>query len=500
MIYFILVDRFANGDPANDGAVDPKDPSAFHGGDLQGVIDHLDHIQGMGADTIWLSPVFRMRTAPFFGHGAFHGYWVEDLSAVEPRFGDEATLRRLSDEVHRRGMKLLLDVVYNHVAPEGELTRTHPDWFHDARPIENWGDPVEAVTGQVHGLPDLAQEREPVYRHLRDVSLSWIDRVRPDGFRVDAVRHMPLSFLERIAGDLRAHAGPDFSLLGEVFDGDPRAVAAAVRQGGMDAVFDFPLHFAMVDTFCGGASPGALGAILSLDDLYPAGTELVTFLDNHDRPRVLSACGGDAAKVEDALAFLFAARGTPSLTWGTEAGLEGAGEPENRADMRFGETDTSRHIRGLVKRRRAHPALLEGETRHLLLDGPLYVFARVHAKETMLVGVNQGDTPAMYQGHTIPPRSVDVWPGAAPELGKVEVRVKGPKPAKGEAILVVGGQPELGGWDPAKGVKLPATLTLDPEVYAFKLVTRKADGSFVWEEGPNRYLLAIEDGVVGVGG
>lgn len=492
MIYFLLVDRFANGDPSNDGAVDRADPQAFHGGDLQGVIDRLDHIRGLGADTVWLGPVFAMRTEPFYGHGAFHGYWVEDIAQVEPRFGDEATLRRLADELHRRDMKLLLDVVWNHVAPEGELTRTHPEWFHEARSVQDWSDPVEATTGQVHGLPDLAQEREPVYRHLADVSLGWIDRVGPDGFRVDAVRHMPLSFLSRIAADIHAKAGPDFTLLGEVFDGAPPVVAAAARDGGMNALFDFPLHFAMVDVFCKGEPPGALGAILSQDDAYPAGTELVTFLDNHDRPRILSACDGDVSRVSRALDFQFSVRGTPSLTWGTEAGLAGAGEPENRADMRFGETETYRHIARLMERRRAHPALRAGEIRHLALDADLYAFAQVTDGETMFVAVNQGDTPRRVSRHVVPPRSVEVWAGEAPPApAPVTVRVQATHPAThpGDTLLLVGAGKALGDWDPGKGIALPATVTLDPEVHAFKLVLRRADGTVAWEEGGNRYLL-----------
>lgn len=486
-----MVDRFANGDPANDGAIDPLDPQAFHGGDLQGVIDHLDHIQALGADTVWLSPVFRMRTTPFFGHGAFHGYWVEDFGAIEPRFGDTSTLARLSDELHRRDMKLLLDVVWNHVAPDGELTRAQPGWFHPSLPVELWEDPVQVVEREVHGLPDLAQEKDEVARHLRDVSVSWIRDVRPDGFRVDAVRHMPVSFLGWMAEELRAVAGEEFSLLGEVFDGDPAKVAAATAGGGFDAVFDFPLHFAMVDVFCGGKPPGALGAVLSQDDAYPAGTDLVTFLDNHDRPRILGACGGDVAKVHAALDFQLATRGTPSLTWGIEAGQAGVEEPHNRGDMRFGPTDTSRHIRALADRREAHVALREGETRHVSLDDSLYVFARVHPAETLWVAVNTGDTSRDVSGHAAPPHGVAVFPGPPPDApATVTVRLRGHAPlGPGDELRLVGGGPALGQWDPARGIRLPAKVELPREVYAMKLVIRRADGSVEWEPVGNRYWL-----------
>jgi glycosidase len=489
VLYFVLIDRFANGDPTNDGIVDPKDPQAFHGGDLQGVIDHLGDLRDLGVETLWLSPVFRMRTTPFFGFGAFHGYWVEDLTEVEPRFGTTDTLRRLLDEAHRRGMRVLLDMVYNHVAPDGELTRTHPDWFHDAPSIQHWDDPVERVVGQVHGLPDLAQEREPVYEYLRDASLAWIDRVHPDGYRIDAVRHMPASFLARLGADLRRRS-PGLTLLGELFDGSPRAVSETAREAGLDAMFDFPLHFAMVDVFCHDASPGALGAVLSQDAAYPPGEKLVTFLDNHDLPRIRTACGNDSTRVERAFTFQLAARGVPALTYGTEAGLIGEKEPENRGDMRFGETSLRAHIRDRMAVRRAHPALDHGVDRPLLLDDTLYAFARTAPDETMIVAVNTGPGTRRVAGHDVPP-GVAVFPGRAPPPAHAVVtRLSAKAPLQpGDTLLAVGMGDRFGNWEPTHGIPLPAQLELDPAVYAFKLVIRHADGSVAWEAGPNRYLL-----------
>lgn len=478
-----MVDRFANGDPGNDGTVDPADPNAFHGGDLAGVIAHLDDIQATGADTVWLSPIFRMRTEPFFGFGAFHGYWTEDIGEIEPRFGDENTLRALSDALHTRGMKLYLDVVYNHVAPDGALFARRPDWFHPPRPIQHWDDPVEVVEGQVHGLPDLAQENPEVYGYLRDASLRWMPLA--DGFRVDAVRHMPVSFLGRLAGDLRA-VDPDFRLLGEVFDGDPAKVADAVTGGGLDAVFDFPLHFAMLDVFCKGQPPGALGAILAQDDRYPAGTELVTFLDNHDRPRIRTSCGDAEAT---ALDFLFAVRGTPSLTWGTEVGLTGEREPENRGDMVFGETALRREIASRMAARRASPALERGDTRPLYLDDSLFVFARVAPGDSRWVAVNTGASRA-WRGRTIP-TGVSVFAAPPPGIRAPRpVHLSGTAPlGPGDELRLVGAGSSFGSWDPGKGVVLPARVTLEHEVQAFKLVIAHPDGTFTWEPGGNRYLL-----------
>jgi hypothetical protein len=173
-IYFVMVDRFANGDPTNDGDADRADPQAFHGGDLRGLRGRLDWIQGLGFDTVWLSPVFTMRTRKWHGYGAFHGYWTYDLTSVEPRFGDEAELLALSDELHRRGMKLVLDVVLNHVGPEAPLVVQRPEWFHARGGVTDWSDVVQLTTHDVHGLPDLATERADVAGHLVGASRRWL--------------------------------------------------------------------------------------------------------------------------------------------------------------------------------------------------------------------------------------------------------------------------------------------------------------------------------------
>ena len=529
-IYFALVDRFANGDPANDGAVDRSDPQAWHGGDLAGLTARLDHIHDLGFRTVWISPVFKSRQEKFHEWGAFHGYWVEDPRAIEPRFGDEDALRALSDGLSDRGMRLIMDVVYNHVGFDAPLTEARPDWFHHNGGIEDWDDPVEAVTHDVHALPDLAQEHPEVYAFLRDASLGWIQRARPDGFRIDAVRHMPADFLARIGADLKAAAGDDFTLLGEMFEGDPVKLAATWRAGDFDAVFDFPLHYAMVDTFCRGAPAGRLASTLSADRHHEDPRRLVTFLDNHDLPRVVSACGGDLAAVERALAFQLTARGTPCVTYGTEAALEGAEEPHNRADMRFDHLPLAPAIRDLLALRRAHPALTGGRDRLLHLDDEVFAYARIASEEAVIIALNTADGP---RALALPP---DLARGAAVEVLYGEVgpapRAPGltlqagalviaaltppaPYPAPtalgaarltltasaprgpGDALALVGAGPELGNWDPSKAPTFAeGALALDYPVGAVldaKLVIRRADGSVTWQEGANTARLILED-------
>lgn len=534
-VYFVLVDRFANGAPDRH-PVDPSDPQGWHGGDIQGVLQHLDHIQDLGYRTVWLSPVFDCRDDPFFEWGAFHGYWVEDLSRVDPRFGTEADLRALSDALHERDMRLVLDMVFNHVAMDAPLTREHPEWFHDEGGIEDWEDPHQLVHGEVHGLPDLAQERPPVHAYLRDQALSWVDRVHPDGYRIDAVRHMPLSFLHRLSGELEDHAGRGFLYLGEDFQGDPVGLARTFEQGGFDALFDFPLHYAMLDVFCHDRPVGRLAAILSADRIYPHPEHLVTFLDNHDRPRVLTECGGEVERVRQALAFQFANRGIPSLTYGTESGLEGGEEPANRDDMVFDADHVlESHIRRLSRIRSETSALHAGHTRLLLLDDSLLVLARVSPASEVLVGVNRSGEPRspelpvkgsedlswedLLTGEAMSdpsfpagevsvlaarPRSDEArarlrsWLAAPAGDRTVRLEVAMEPPASGESVLLVGTGPRLSNWNPAEGAGPFAWAqgvgSLEVEypvggVMEYKLVRRDRDGNVEWQEGDNRYLL-----------
>ncbi|MFZ5470581.1 MAG: alpha-amylase family glycosyl hydrolase [Myxococcota bacterium] len=522
-IYFVMVDRFANGDSANDGDIDLIDPAAFHGGDLEGVLTKLDELQSLGVRTVWLSPVFQMRTSKFYGFGAFHGYWVEDLRRVEPRFGGEAALVKLSEELRRRGMRLMLDVVLNHVGPEAPLLKERPEWFHGKGPINDWNDVVQLTTHDVHGLPDLAVEREDVYRYLLEASVEWVKRLRPAGFRLDAVKHMPLSFWRRFNEEVRREAGPRFSMLGEMLDGDPAVLARTQREGKFDAMFDFPLYFALVDVFCKGRSPARLGAVLSQDRLYDDPLSLVTLADNHDLPRVMSDCGGNVEAVKQLLSVQLSARGTPSLTYGTEAGLTGIKEPENRGDMRFGDHPLKAHIRELLSSRARHPSLREGAPLVLEASEDLYAYARLTPREMVVVAVNQSEAPHaihvpqaswedLLTGRSlaavdVPARSVRLalaqgdfgkwyqqalaqWRGKS-EAREVEVHAQG-APGK---VYLIGSGAELGAWNPAHAIgpadengvvrtKLPVG-----SVYELKLVVRSESGEPTWEGGENRALF-----------
>ncbi|MCA8923135.1 MAG: hypothetical protein KDD82_15070 [Planctomycetes bacterium] len=506
-IYFVLVDRFADAldDP---GPVDLDDPHAWHGGDLEGVREHVDDLAELGIKTVWLSPIFRSRQARFGEWGAFHGYWVQDLQTTDPRFGTPADLRALSDALHARGMRLLLDMVYNHVSFDSPLREAHPEWFHPPRPIEDYDDPVQRVEGQVHGLPDLAQERPEVDAWLYARSLAWLRGAHADGLRIDAVRHISATWLGSLQRRLETELGRPLYTLGEVFDGDRRRLLETWAESGMQAAFDYPLYYALVDVFGKGAHAGRIGAALTADGVAPAPGRWVTFLDNHDVPRIASVCGGDLEQVRAALGVLLSARGTPCLTYGTESGLLGEHEPANRGDMRFDEQPLRQTIGDLLAARAESAALTRGDTRGYLLRPELLGLVRsAPGGEAAVVVVNRGAeavAPPLPAGFT--PRA-DVTSGAALEGWTVGPRATGvlvgsldPRSEGETREVVFSADPEvhavggagLGDWDPTHSVaRVSAPVGT---IFEYKLVREASPGSWTWEQREtNRYLL-VEPG------
>ena len=463
-VYFAMVDRFRNGDPSNDADADPADPEGFHGGDLRGVIEQVPSLHDLGFETLWLSPIFALRAAKHGPWGAYHGYWVEDPYAIEPRFGTEADLAELIAELHARDMRLVLDFVANHVAPDSPRLTEHPDWFHHRGDVQDWDDPVQAETHDVHGLPDLAQENEAVYQWLLGAASKWVG-VGVDGFRLDAVRHVSTDFWARFNDDVRAAAGDDFLLLGELFDGRPGEVARIWREGRFGQMFDFPLHYAVTDVICRGAPAGRLGAMLSLDRLYDDPSKLATFADNHDLPRITSACDGKQA---GAIRLLVELRGQPVITWGTEWWAEGTQEPANRASPPW-----------------EVPIAVTPELVQKVL-GEVVGVAEL-AEDRIVLATAEGPW-LLVEGGAL---RLDHPVGERPNVEPGSVRITCDQPPSGD-LMIVGAGPELGDWNPARGVRVDgeAVLTFPgASVIEYKFVVHTPGGDVMWEDRPNRYTL-----------
>lgn len=537
-IYFVLLDRFVDGDASNNGqGYAPDDPQGWHGGDLAGLIGKLDYLHDLGMRTIWLSPIAKVEWEKAGETGGFHGYWLEDPYALDPHWGTEQELKTLREKLDALDMSLVLDVVTNHTGYHVSLREEKPDWFHHNGAVQDWHDPVQAETFDVHGLPDLAHENPQVREWLYGATKHWWSVLRPDGLRMDAVRHVPIDFWADYNQRVAKLGGKDFVLLGELFDGSPAVVADTWAKGHFRQMFDFPLHYAMVDAFCRNDHAGKLAAMMELDRVYPDPDGLVTFLDNHDLARIRSLCGSEAA-VRNALTFMFGVRGMPSITYGTEVGLEGKGEPENRADMRFEETGLTAHLRALSALRGSRDDLGSTSTRVLAADRDLLVLLRVGATHASLVTWNRTGAATVVNLPTAAGASSakDLLTGDAVALrvradrrssgvvvptgmhlvelnadmsrlrewvdGRAETVVRFEVQGfEGEGLRVVGSAPELGAWVPDAGgelsnesgtwvgeVNLPQDTVLE-----FKLVSVGAET--IWEDLPNRIVHVGSDPV-----
>ncbi len=501
-VYLIMVDRFSNGNPSNDGAVDTDDPSAFHGGDLQGIIQHLDNIESLGVDTIWLTPITKMRTEPIGVHGAFHGYWVEDGRKVEPRFGRTEDLLQLKEALRVRGMKLILDIVLNHVGPDTPTVAGNPSWFRTNGDITDWGNETQRRTHDVHGLPDFDHGNPAVAKHLINDGLHWVRTVEPDGFRIDAVRHIDSDFLKSWTSTIGQSR--DLVFAGEVFDGNPVTVAREAKATGLTHSFDFPLYYAITEGFCGPGDLRKLAAVLTQDRTYPEGHQWITFLDNHDTARVRSVCKD---KTEAAFALLTSLRGIPAITWGTVSGQDGEAEPENRGDMNFERTPMHQWLVDRLDERRSFTPLTEGQTDIITAEPERLVFARVMPHEAIVIDVGgSGELPTLPaeagkpQSLSLEDTGIHRWlltPNTGEDFTAWTTRLSEERSAThtigittGGGRFVAGGDPSIGAWS-VDGAVGPGSVTVDlPKggFVAVKTIKKPEGGQPIWSAHPDEYI------------
>lgn len=411
ILYFVVLDRFADGSAANNRAVDPSAPGAFHGGDLAGLTAELDEIAELGVTAIWVTPVVRniegFVTGAGFPDWAYHGYWADDFHSLDDRFGTEEELATLVAEAHRRGMKVLLDVVYNH-AGYGSRYLSDPatrGWFRSEE-LGTCG--ADDLTGCVAGLPDFKTERGEVADYLMDAHLGLASRVGLDGFRLDTVKHVDHAFWRRHRERTRAELGAGFFLLGEVWGGEAASLDAWFAGDEMDAGFDFSFQGSTLAWLQGRGRTVAFARYLESRERVRPGHLLAHFLSSHDVPGALYLLDGDLERFRLAASLQFAVSGIPTVYYGEEVARPGGDWPANRGDMPWGERalrpgaglPRDEALRAEYRRwialRRAHRALQAGSHRTLSAEGDLLVFAREHAPsgDAVLVAVNRGAEPA----------------------------------------------------------------------------------------------------------
>ena len=406
VVYFALLDRFSNGDTSNDRDVVRANPTAFHGGDLAGLTRKLDYLRDLGITALWVSPFLDQDPGQLAQTGlwGYHGYWTRDFAKVDPRFGTLQEARNLVQQAHARGIKVLMDVVCNHAGYSFPISDArYRGWFHTHGNIQNWEDPWWLENGSMFGLPDFDQSNPAVSGFLIDSYQQWARDLGFDGFRVDAIKHVPKKFWVQFNRAGHQKLGTTFLTLGEVLNGDPGTCADYQNSAEFDSVFDFPLYYSLIDVFARGQSMRRLGERFAQDRAYRNAQMLSPFLDNHDVPRFLSLAGGDLAKLKVALSCLLTIRGFPTLYYGTETGLPGGAEPDNRRDMNWGDNPSvARLVKQLIGIRKASSALSHGRQLEMWQDDHVYGFMRQSEDAEAFVVLNNAWDE---QSRTIPLRS-----------------------------------------------------------------------------------------------
>jgi glycosidase len=511
VIYFIMPDRFSDGDRSNNdprkspGLYDRTKGRYYHGGDFQGVIDHLPYLKELGVTAIWINPVYdntdspdekemypEVEGGPRRPTTAYHGYGAIDFYGVEEHYGTLEKLRELVDKAHAAGLKVIQDQIANHTSPyhPWATERPTPTWFYgtpENHLSNNW---QKWTTMDSHAsdatrrrnlegwfidiLPDLNQDDEEVRRYLIQNTLWWLGAVGFDAVRMDTLPHVPRAFWRDWSSAIHAEY-PSVNILGELFDGDP-ALLAYFQRGrvghdgidtGIDTVYDFALHYAMRDAFAKGESVRKLQQVLAHDYLYPHPETLVPFIGVHDMQRFMSEKGATVEGLKLAQTFLMTTRGTPLLYYGDELAMPGGGDPDNRRDFPGGfpndernaftkagrtaaENEVFEHLKLLTKLRAELPALRHGSLLNLYDEEQQTAFARTFGSQTVVVVINNDAKPATFRFGV---REANVPDGAEVEdrLGTVRGKVRAESgtlrltlPARAASICVWGKDPFLG--------------------------------------------------------
>jgi glycosidase len=450
VIYLIMPDRFDDGDAGNNfsssGAYDRLAARAYHGGDLRGIQQRLPYLKDLGVTAIWITPIYQNddRTGR-----DYHGYGAIDLYAVEKHLGALEDYRSLVKAAHEQGMKVLLDIVPNHVGPTHPWVENPPTdrWFHGTRdhhltahsPFEletdphaefqQWRDVVEGWFANI--LPDLATDDGVTSQYLRQNALWWAETGGLDGFRLDTFPYVDRKFWHDFHADVHG-TYPRLRTVGEVFNPDPAVTSYFVGgkttagiDTGLDTVFDFPLASAIRNVVLRGSSAQELEQVLRHDWMFPHPENLVTFIGNHDTPRFMGEAGATAQKLRLAFSLLLTMRGIPQIYYGDEIGMPGGGDPDNRRDFPGGfpgdqrDAFTSRgqspeeqeifaHVRALLHLRQQHPALRAGKLSLVFSDDQTYAFVRESSGEIDRTKTGPGERLLMVMNNSDAPRTIEL--------------------------------------------------------------------------------------------
>ncbi len=456
-IFLITPDRFANGDPSNDIIeglneikIDRTDGYARHGGDLRGIINHLDYIEDLGYTAVWPTPVLMNDMY----QGSYHGYAITDYHQVDPRFGTLEDYKELSSRLKAKGMKLIMDQVANHCGLEHWWMKDLPfkDWVNDQKNYEvnidnwDWKTTINSnhrrttnqdtyaseidTKGNTDGwfvalMPDLNQRNPYMANYIIQNSIWWIETLELGGIRQDTYPYPDKHFMADWAGAIMEEY-PNFSIVGEEWSYNPLLVGywqtgSANKDGyesNLKSTMDFPMQKAIVEAINEEESwdKGLVKMYegLANDFAYASPNEIMIFLDNHDKSRLYTEVGEDATKAKMALGYMLSLPRIAQVYYGTEVLMDDTANPGDHGVIRTefpggwedhtvdaftgeGLTDDQKSMQDFVKKvlnyRKTSKAIHEGKTVHFAPENGVYILFRILQDEVVVTIVNKNEEP-----------------------------------------------------------------------------------------------------------
>ena len=440
-IYLLMPDRFSNGDPENDSmegmiqGSERNNPDGRHGGDIQGIISHLDYIADMGFTALWMNPLLENNNYK----ESYHGYAITDFYSIDPRLGSNRDYLRLVDSAHHLNIRVINDMVFNHSSTNHWFIRDLPmdDWIHSRSdsilsnfrgetnidPHASLYDLKMTTEGWFdHHMADLNQKNPFLFKYLVQNSIWWIEYAGIDGIRMDTYPYpdkQAMAEWAKIIGDLY----PDFTILGEVWQQIPPHTAYwQDNQNNYDAyrswvhsVTDFPTYYAVKDGLLEKEDWTRgfrrIYYVLAQDFLYSQPEMLTVFADNHDLDRFFTSIGEDLNKYKIGMTYLLTTRGIPQVYYGTEVLMTGdksVSPGHVREDFPGGwasdtinaftgkgltneQKEAQDYITGLLNWRKNTPAIQNGKLIQFIPENDLYVYFRLNHAQTVMVILNKNE-------------------------------------------------------------------------------------------------------------
>lgn len=439
VLYLIMPDRFANGDTSNDKIkmkndyiIDRNDPNARHGGDLLGIEKHLDYIQDLGVTAIWLNPVLENDMPG----GSYHGYATTDYYKIDPRFGTNEDYIRLINKTHEKGMKVVMDMIFNHCGSEHLWMHDRPshDWFNNPDkyvqtsyrltgyfdPYASDFDKSKAVDGWfVQAMPDLNQRNYHVARYLTQNSIWWVEYAGIDGIRMDTHPYADFDMMSGWCKEI-LNEYPNFNIVGEAWYNTVAGTAWWQKDSKLNlqgntylkTVMDFPMAWeinaAVSEETQGESGLHRIYNQLGLDYLYTDTKNVLVFLDNHDTDRFRRADEKNLDRFKQGLTFLLTTRGIPQIYYGTEVLMNGSKAKSDgyiRLDFPGGwpgdtknefissgrndeQNEAFNYLKKLLHWRKNNEVISKGDLKHFLPSDGIYTYARSYNGKTVLVMIN----------------------------------------------------------------------------------------------------------------